>query len=250
MALSSQIAARSRSGAVAASAEHDLGFRVNDPLQLAIVHAWEDFLSAFYAVLNRYAAVFAVIAADVSIQELRGLRMKRWLSRLSQLFPEVGDKITILESARLHRSKWIDHPQVAGASLDWMTTQARTHGMSITVPVRLRVKPGPLRLIWNGGMANPWQFEYFPPVECEGFGAPPCPICLARALMRVVRVTSAKFDYSWDSLRDSTMTKGRSMTARFHTTRPQWQTRNWVAGLAPNADNDGNSGVSELRRVN
>jgi hypothetical protein len=207
MALSRQIAARSRSAAAFASAEHDLGFRINDPLQLAVVHAWEDFLSAFYAVLNRYAAVFALIAADVS-KDLRGVRMKVWLSRLSNLFPEVGDKVAILESARLHRSKWIDHPQVAGASLDWMTTQARTHGISITVPVRLKVRPGPLKLIWNGGMANPWQFEYLPPVDCEGWGAPPCPICLARALMSVVRVTSAKFGYSWDAVRDPTMTNG------------------------------------------
>jgi hypothetical protein len=204
--LSGQVAARTLSGAVAASAEHDLGFRVNDPLQLAVVHAWEDFLSAFYAVLNRYAAAFAVIG-DASIQQLHGVRMKVWLGRLSQLFPEVGPEIAILESARLHRSKWIDHPQVAGSSLDWMTTQGRTHGISITVPVRLKVKPGPLRFIWNGGMANPWQFDYSPPVDCEGWGAPPCPICLARALMSVVRVTSSRFGHSW-SLRDSTITNG------------------------------------------
>jgi hypothetical protein len=207
MSLSGQVAARSPSAAVAASAQHDLGLRVNDPLQLAALHAWEEFLSAFYAALNRYAALFALIG-DESIQHLRGIRMKQWLSRLSQLFPELSGNIAILESARLHRSKWIDHPQVAGSSLDWMTTQARTHGVSITVPIRLKVKPGPLRLTWNGGMANPWQFEYFPPVEFEGWGAPPCPICLARALMSVVRVTSSKFGHSWDSVHDSTITKG------------------------------------------
>src|SRR5437016_4492336 len=60
MQLSRDMAARPREDAVVARATHGLGFDVVDPLQLSVVHAWEDFLSAFYAALNRYAAFFSL----------------------------------------------------------------------------------------------------------------------------------------------------------------------------------------------
>src|SRR5437867_142796 len=86
--LSAEMAVRSHEDAIGARAQHRLGFQVADPLQLAAVHAWEEFLSAFYAVLNRYAAVFSLIADQETARALDGVRMKVWLRRIAERFPD------------------------------------------------------------------------------------------------------------------------------------------------------------------
>jgi hypothetical protein len=175
---------------------------VDEAMHLELAHAWEEYFAAFYSALNKYAAFLRLLVDHRTRQALDAHRMKAWLRRLAELFPDLAADIGVVESGRHHRGKWLDHPQVAGAGIDWMTQAVRKHGMNFSVPIRLKMKAGPRRLIWNGGVFDPWTPGYRPPIDCEEVGVPPCPVCLAGAFMGVVRATSKRFDHDWDDLPD------------------------------------------------